>query len=81
MTSSSLILFSSAIFLADGEDLAGEDFVSTLTAFTSSFIFSSLVSVFLGLGVLPFDSSKIPKIPPISTSVPSETFISYREPA
>ena len=81
VTSSSLILFSSAIFLADGEDLAGEDFVSTLTAFTSSFIFSSLFSVFLGLGVLPFDSSKIPKIPPISTSVPSETFISFREPA
>ena len=46
VTSSSLILFSSAIFLADGEDLAGEDFVSTLTSFTSSFIFSSLVSVF-----------------------------------
>ena len=79
MTSSSLILFSSAIFLADGEDLAGEDFVSTLTAFTSSFIFSSLFSVFLGVGFLPFDSSKIPKIPPISTSVPSETFISFRD--
>ena len=60
MTSSSLILFSSAIFLADGEDLAGEDFVSTLTAFTSSFIFSSLFLVFLGVGFLPFDSSKIP---------------------
>ena len=81
MTSSSLILFSSAIFLADGEDLAGEDFDSTLTTFTSSFIFSSLVSVFLVVGFLPLDSSKIPKIPPISTSVPSETFISFREPA
>ena len=61
MTSSSLILFSSAIFLADGEDLAGEDFVSTLTSFTSSFTFSSLVSDFLGVGFLPLDSSKIPK--------------------
>ena len=81
MTSSSLILFSSAIFLADGEDLAGEDFVSTLTSFTSSFTFSSLVSDFLGVGFLPLDSSKIPKIPPISTSVPSETFISFRDPA
>ena len=65
VTSSSLILFSSAIFLADGEDLAGEDFVSTLTSFTSSFTFSSLVSVFLGVGFLHLASSKIPKIPPI----------------
>ena len=81
MTSSSLILFSLAIFLADGEDLAGEDFVSTLTAFTSSFISSSLVSVFLGVTFLPLDSSKIPRIPPISTSVPSETFISFSDPA
>ena len=81
VTSSSLILFSSAIFLADGDDFAGEDFFSILTSFTSSFTFSYLVSVCLGVGFLPFDSSKIPKIPPISTSVPSETFISFREPA